>query len=217
MVISFPAVGASLPPTQAMEHDAVRASQHIYRVLLDAISHPGQVWKLISHPHIAIERNLPYPWLASVLMALVDHEVSLHVVPAPSIDVMQEALARRTRVKSTALTRADFVAADARHFSPQLLLDMNAGSLDYPDDGATIVLQVESLVANHGAMLTFTGPGINGEISRAGGDLTPELLNTRNRVVRDYPLGIDMFIVDRNGQVMAIPRTTTIAIQEGGN
>lgn len=216
MATPSPTVGSSLAPTQEMETDAIRAMQHIYRRLLDAMSHPGQVWQLIKHPHLRAESPIEADWMASLVMTLVDHEVSLHVVDAPLFNGMQDVVSRRTRVQITTIEAADFVVADVARFDADLVASIKIGSLDYPNDGATLVLQVGDLNTVAGPTMVLTGPGVNESHKRPLGDLTTGILAARNAATADYPLGIDLIVIDRSGRVMALPRTTVIAIRDGG-
>lgn len=213
----FTSVGSSLPPTPEMETDIVRATQHIYRRLVDAMSHPGQTWQLIRHPYMSMEQNPNPTWIASVLLTLVDHETTLHVVPYPDSTDLRNVMTRRTRAAEVALSDADFLAADVASFDPETITAMKRGSLDYPDDGATLVLQVKSLSTTEGPSIALSGPGIKGEYIRPLGDLSTGLIAARNEVTHDYPLGIDVIVVDRSGLVMALPRTTSISVRDGGN
>lgn len=210
-------VGSSLPPTPEMETDIVRATQHIYRRLVDAMSHPGHRWQLIPHPLMSIEQNQNPTWMASVLLTLVDHEMTLHVVESADSTDLRNIMTRRTRATEVPMSEADFVAADMASFDPDSMTTMKRGTLDYPDDGASIVLQVESLTATGGPSIALTGPGVKGEVVLPLGELTTGFIAARNEVTQDYPLGIDVIVVDRSGLVMALPRTTSVSVRDGGN
>jgi alpha-D-ribose 1-methylphosphonate 5-triphosphate synthase subunit PhnH len=95
------------------------------------------------------------------------------------------------------LARAD-IAPD---FTPAL------GTLESPEQGATLLLVVQSL--REGQALTLTGPGIQGqrEIRLRGMDV--RWLKAREDWNGAFPLGIDMLLLAGN-EVMALPRTTLI-------
>ena len=209
-------VGSSLPPTPDMHTDAVRASQHIYRRLLDAMSHPGYVWSIVRHPLLQDDIERGTDWLASIAMTLVDHEVSMHIVDSPAFTNLHDVIVRRTCVEIAPVSEADFILAEINNFDADLIGEMKIGTLDYPNDGATLILQIESLSSNDGPSMTLSGPGVNGSFSRPLGDLTVGVIATRNQATSGYPLGIDAIIVDRHGQIMAFPRTTRISISDRG-
>ena len=207
--------GAALPPTPDMAHDPVRATQHIYRVLLDALSNPGITVPLVQHPHLAQEQALSQPWLASVLLTLVDHETSLAVLPFPGHQLLVDAVQRRTRVEMTTVEVADFVVAEVASIPAGLPLHMNHGTLDYPNDGATLLLGTGAGLRSSGQELELSGPGIDGRRTLPLGEIPTELIEARNEAVSDYPLGIDLFLVDAGGTVTGLPRTTAVVIRDG--
>lgn len=207
--------GAALPPTSLMTADPVRATQHIYRVLLDALAHPGIAYPLIRHPHLALEAEPPHPWLASAALTMLDHETSLAAVPFPGHDALVDVIQRRTQVTMTAVEDADFVVAELASTPAELPLRMKRGTLDYPNDGATLLIGVDAAPGQNGHAIEITGPGIDGRGALPPSQLPLDLLAARNEAVADYPLGIDMFLFDREGHVIGLPRTTTVVIREG--
>ena len=71
------AAGTALPPTPAMRDDPIRATQHLFRLTMDALANPGSVRHAIHHP-LFVDGETPFnPFLASLAMTLLDHEVSL--------------------------------------------------------------------------------------------------------------------------------------------
>jgi alpha-D-ribose 1-methylphosphonate 5-triphosphate synthase subunit PhnH len=110
---------------------------------------------------------------------------------------------------------------------------LNPGTLLYPEDGATLVLDVERICQAFahrpesdeeakrpsGAAgllnLRMVGPGVPGSRSiRVRGAQAP-LIEARNRLCAEYPMGIDVVLVTDDGTMAAIPRTTRL-IGEGG-
>jgi alpha-D-ribose 1-methylphosphonate 5-triphosphate synthase subunit PhnH len=91
--------------------------------------------------------------------------------------------------------------AEAPVFSPRL------GTLDTPEDGATVILMVESLT--DGAALTLTGPGIKATSTISPKGLAPGWLTARARWCADFPMGVDLVLADANC-LTVFPRTTKI-------
>lgn len=201
-----PTPGAALPPVDAMTHDAVRAMQQIYRVLLDAMAHPGLVYQLITHPQISIDESTAHPAVASVLLTLADHEVSLHIDGGD--DALEQLLVRRLRVSIVPATEADFVVTRLATLDPTLLRRVKRGSLEYPEDGATVIIVCDALTAADGSRLTLRGPGIREALSVRLPGLSELVLRARAEAVSGYPPGIDILLVDDAGRVIGLPRTT---------
>lgn len=189
--------------------EPVRDTQVTFRVLLDAMARPGTVKRL---PVAA--RDAPVnPWLAAVLVTLLDHEVSLAVEPFDGGDALELFVRQRTAVASAAAEDADFVVASADRLDPVLPRRLRQGTLAYPNDSATLLILVPSLDQSdpNGVLLELTGPGVpTGHQARVTG-LDPALFDARDEVA-EYPCGIDLILVDPAGRVAALPRTTTIEV-----
>ena len=99
----------------------------------------------------------------------------------------------------------------------QALRNARVGTLTDPHLGATVVLEVEELEADPPEgrpALTLRGPGI--EVSRRlSGVWRPDWPTTRNVKTAEFPLGIDLFLVDRRGSTSALPRTTQMELGSG--
>lgn len=97
------------------------------------------------------------------------------------------------------------------------LAELKPGSLLEPEDSATAIYSVEELATGQGdpAALTLrlTGPGIQTEhwLSIKGLEVSELALFQATRA--HFPLGIDIFLVDRAGRVAGLPRTTRLARQ----
>jgi alpha-D-ribose 1-methylphosphonate 5-triphosphate synthase subunit PhnH len=203
--------GAAQPLPGAAAQDPVRVNQHLFRVVLDALANPGTVRPLIVHPLVARTGQLFNPWLASVLVTLLDHEVSLHVDGDPTLG---EFLHRRTRVALTDAGSASFVVASAAAMPADLPERLRVGSLAYPDDGATFLLEVDGFGPESpaGIDLRLTGPGIEHERMLHVTGLPAAFVESRARSNVGYPMGIDVLLFDGSGNVVGLPRTTDVAV-----
>ncbi|MDQ3701658.1 MAG: phosphonate C-P lyase system protein PhnH [Chloroflexota bacterium] len=109
------------------------------------------------------------------------------------------------------------------------------GTLAYPDGAATLVVAVplidqesinQDLIEQErgagGLSLILSGPGVPPPIdgSAEGGrtlwvrGLSAPFFASREEAVRDYPTGVDLFLVDSAGRIAGLPRST--AVQIGG-
>lgn len=218
MVMTTPPPGSALPPAEETRRDPVRASQYIFRVLLDALANPGTIRPLIVHPLIAADASSVQPYIASLLVTMLDHEVSLHIAQADDADALRDLVVRRTRVAMALASDADFVVA-AADMDSSLPEQLKRGSLEFPDDGATLVVRVPSLTDPDvtGLNLALRGPGIPETRSLRVSGIGAGTIESRNHAVANYPTGIDLLLTDDAGMVAGIPRTTVITItQEGG-
>jgi alpha-D-ribose 1-methylphosphonate 5-triphosphate synthase subunit PhnH len=191
--------------------EPVRDAQRTFRVLLDAMARPGTVTRL----PVAASDAPVNPWLAAALVTLLDHEVSLALEPFERGDSLELFVRQRTAVGSATADAADFVVAAWDHLDSQLPARLRQGSLAYPNDSATLVILVPTLdqAAPAGLELALAGPGVPaGHTVRIGG-LSAELFEARDDAA-EYPCGIDMMLIDPDGRVAALPRSTAIRIAD---
>jgi alpha-D-ribose 1-methylphosphonate 5-triphosphate synthase subunit PhnH len=187
-------------------------------VLLDALANPGTVRPGIVHPRLDTESVPVNPWLTSVLLTLLDHEVSLHVAPGPGAVALSDFMVRRARTTLTDAGSATFVAAQATSLEHDLPEQLRRGTLEYPDDGATLLVDVRSL--DQGVTgdleLSLTGPGIRTVQRLRLSGIGSRFFHSRNRANAHYPMGIDIVLIDGIGRVVGLPRTTELTIYAEG-
>lgn len=165
--------------------------QRAFRALMRAFAYPGRPADLADTGTAA---------LTAVLATLLDGEASL---ADPHIRV-DEADWPRLEARRAAPEAADFVALDgarAPDFTPRL------GTLESPEKGATLILQVAALGV--GETLRLTGPGIADVAQLAVTGLHPAWLAARRNWCAAFPLGVDFILVDEQ-QAVCLPRTTHI-------
>jgi len=189
--------------------DVTFDSQIIFRSLLDAMARPGSIVVL---PDINI--NLPvmnqYPLL--LLMTLLDHEVSFCVSghDDANVNVNRQAVAEylrsNTGSKESALRDADFILV-CEGSSHGLIRRAKQGTLEYPDESATVVYDVGSIGdsgsegdgSHEGDMLAeLSGPGIAGKCIIA-------ISGMEQAEIEDV-------LSDRNGNIACIPRSTNVRV-----
>lgn len=203
--------------------DEVLDSQRVFRALLNALVRPGRV---VSLPN-AIPSVPPgvHPRLAQVAVTLLDQEVTFAV--AAGDETLANWVARRTGAERTGAASAEFLLADGSRPVQELAV-LPAGTLEFPERGATAVLAVACLsgVAADGGKLPAAGgadqpprAGLALEVSGPGVAVTHRLwvwgLAAENLAVfaernEAYPLGIDLFLVDAAGWVAGLPRTVRV-------
>ena len=191
--------------------DTIFDSQKIFRILLDAFAHPGKVANL-SDLKIAPPSSISKA-SAGVLFTLLDIEVGFAVSTSDKKlrERIEEYFIINTGVRLKNLESADFILALGE--LPKLER-IKRGSLEYPDQGATVIYSVEeineSLFGIDSLSLTLTGPGINGKRVLSLKGLKKQEVMKIMEVNREFPLGADFLFTDRKGKFFALPRSTKI-------
>ena len=194
--------------------DPIRDTQAIFRTALNALSWPGSIQQLPAAAGAPAN-----PWAAGLLITLLDHETTLAVEPFPDAEALEVFVRQRTSAGDAQAVEADFILAFAETIDPELPLRVKHGSLEYPDDGATIVVAVQSLDqhAQSGARLKLDGPGVPEGHELRVTDLPVEFFEARAEVARHYPCGVDTILVDAEGRLTALPRSARITVVEEGS
>lgn len=170
-------------------------TRETFLALIWSLSYPGRVYELPAR----------YDAFSAIADTLLDLETSYFTLDA----LLGEYLAR-SGARSLSPERA------AYHFYPDLdarkletLTRADAGTLLYPDHGATLFIGCEF---RGETTLRLSGPGISPArmpVVQVGG--IPAEFWTR-RAAHRYPLGWDVYLVSRT-QVVGLPRTTRITVE----
>ncbi len=113
-----------------------------------------------------------------------------------------------------AMTGAQRAAADDCHYlfadapSLELLERANPGSLENPETSATCIF---TFPGDDGTPVLLRGPGIK-EHQTLHLPLARELVDHLIAMRPPFPLGIDLFLLDRDGFLLGLPRTTAIEV-----
>ncbi len=183
--------------------DPVEDAQHIFRVLLTALSRPGTAQVL---PVLPAAPSPLYPATSAVLQTLIDFETPLWL--QSSTKELSAWLRFHCSVPLVATPEnAAFAVIDRPLEMPPLPV-FSQGLPEYPDRSAMVILQVNGF-AHDG--LRLSGPGIENE-HRLGIDGLPSGFW---RAWRDSqamaPLGVDLLFVTSD-HVLGLPRSTHVEI-----
>lgn len=196
-------------------YDQVFDGQRHYRSLLQATARPGTIAQLDD-----VELDIPPQYRrATALVALTlfsgDSTYSLDFAGPEGCEFLN----RETAAVPGTPEQADFVILrDAGRFD--VLGQMRTGTLQYPDLGATAIVQVDAVspAPMPGALrLGLTGPGIEreAEVFVLGADT--ELFELRRQINAEFPMGIDIFFtcdsLSAGPCVLALPRTTQVVCE----
>ena len=179
-----------------MHTTTIEQGHAAFRAVLQAMSRPGTI--------VALPEGEAEPAMR-LLTCLMDNETCFTVLGDPDLAA---GLARQTGGRPVALAEADFIIA-AHGVTGSCLAGCRRGSLEYPHTGATVVYLVRCL-GGPGMAIGLAGPGIRERevlVVDGLGSGEPAILAAINR---DFPLGVDAILLDREGRLACIPRSTTI-------
>jgi alpha-D-ribose 1-methylphosphonate 5-triphosphate synthase subunit PhnH len=172
--------------------------QQVFRELMKAYSYPGIM--------VSAERSGRDNICDSVLHCLLDRQVSLFAESGIVADI----LLKRIQIKRMEAEYADFLIYPENCLPEGLKPKL--GSLDHPEQSATIILLVNSL-GEGPFQAQMRGPGIRHALSFHCSDSLTKWLYLRNEWCCNFPLGVDLLLIGDRGMV-AIPRSLTIDFQE---
>jgi alpha-D-ribose 1-methylphosphonate 5-triphosphate synthase subunit PhnH len=177
--------------------DPVLDAQASFRAVLEAMSRPGRVQSIVSPPEVPPGLS---PSAAAVLLTLVDESTPLRIAAGAEA----AAWVRFHCGCPLVAHGASFVLDPAAS-----LLDLDPGTDEEPQSGATLILDVAALVEGEGWRLT--GPGIRDahrlRVTGAPAGFVADWARNRAR----FPRGVDA-ILCAGTRIAALPRS--VAIEE---
>jgi alpha-D-ribose 1-methylphosphonate 5-triphosphate synthase subunit PhnH len=193
-------------------------SQAAFRALLDALSRPGSVCRLPDCSYKGAPRGFCAPAL-SILKTLCDHRVSFSVGGGSGDSQWMRYLEANLATPFKGAEEADYVLFDGTRFDEDFAL-LKRGSAEFPETSATAVLCVGRLAEGVGenagentprsCRLVLTGPGVRERASLTLAGFDHRYTEERGRANRFPPMGIDLFLVDPEGRVAGIPRSSAV-------
>lgn len=192
-----------------MAIDLVHDTQEVFRTILHCMSRPGTIKNIEEIGRPIGQHDDCHHSIFVTAITLLDAEVRFHIV-GENAEEIGEHLSSFTFSKVTELHEADyiFIMKDA---SEQIISNVfkkaKKGTLTNPDQSATILIETDRF--SPGSRLTLEGPGIK-HTEKVDIDASECWLAERAEANKEYPLGVDMILVDRDSNMMCLPRTTMI-------
>lgn len=184
--------------------DPVFEAQSTFKTLMDGMARPGTI-ATVSAP--SAPPSPMGPGAGAIALTLCDHDTPVYLSPALMEAGVQGWLAFQTGSLLTEdRTEAAFAFFEKGAALPALST-FSMGSQEYPDRSTTIVAELPDL--SGGAMLTLSGPGIDGEATIAPQGLPPHFESMWRENAALYPRGVDLVLVS-GAEILCLPRTTAI-------
>jgi alpha-D-ribose 1-methylphosphonate 5-triphosphate synthase subunit PhnH len=200
------------------QFDFVHDIQGCYRRMVLALSRPGELQNLSREGSLAASlSSLPGPLLVMAL-TLLDAETTFALLPEQDTHAAAVAreLAQLTYARPVVPEEAAYLIAPTGSLAAAIEV-APAGTLLAPHRGGTILAEVEQLSSETedapgpGLKIGLDGPGIKttGRVRVT----TPEpdtWITLREEKNSEFPLGVDLLLVDREGALLGLPRTTRV-------
>ncbi len=193
--------------------DDVFDSQATFRVLLDSLSRPGTVGILPSRRYQSLPKGFCPPAL-SILKTMCDHRVSFSVGSSDQRPDWVRYLEINLSTPFQKVEEADYVIFQGDRFDADFTR-LNHGTLEFPEYSATALICVgrlsdEGEPGRPGCELRLSGPGVRDLALLSVTGLDVRYIEERSRTNMFYPMGVDIFLVDSDGRVSGIPRTSAV-------
>lgn len=193
-------------------YDPVFDAQKHYRTLLECTARPGTIGQL---DDVSLEVPPPLNRAAALIaLTLLSADSSFYL--AQNEQSATEFLSRETLAKPADAGKADFLFVTDANRTEEVECARH-GVLAYPEQGATVVIQVAALSPAPmpgGLRLTLTGPGIETETVAFVSGAPESLFETLRRRNAEFPLGIDAYLtcdsLSAGPCVLGLPRTTRV-------
>lgn len=185
------------------------ASQATFDAIMRSISEPGTIRQIPS-----AQRSSDIPDIASLALALADVDVTVAANLAAtrnSQPPITELVADATGATITDLDDAWIALLDQP--TPAEMQLLSTGSALEPELAARVAIAVDGLSrTRHDGWteLVLSGPGVPGQRSLWVSGVDPAVLQGLGQASGHFPAGLDTWLFDPNGQVAAIPRSTTV-------
>ncbi|HEV7457493.1 MAG TPA: phosphonate C-P lyase system protein PhnH [Roseococcus sp.] len=185
-------------------NNPVLDAQAGFRALMEAMARPGRSQRVIPPPDLPAGLE---PAAAATILTLADAETPLWT------DAGEEArawIAFHTGAPLVAEPGAAMLLLNVQPAMPPLL-SLLAGEDEAPQEGATLIRQVEGL--SEGSGWRLAGPGIEREHRLAVTGLPQDFLAQWRANAARFPRGVDV-VLCAGAALAALPRS--LALREGG-
>jgi alpha-D-ribose 1-methylphosphonate 5-triphosphate synthase subunit PhnH len=192
-------------------YDEVFDAQREFRMIMDCMAHPGKINRLPLmdiQPPSHLNRGS-----ALIGFALLNSDVLFHV-SGENNEETSSYIAMNTGAQVAIIGNADFIFING-YEEAATISEAKKGSLSYPEDSATLIVDVDQISDEYFAdavKVVLKGPGIKTETVVYVSGIYKELLQAVKTQNSEFPLGIDLMLADRNCNMICVPRSNQFVV-----
>ena len=196
-------------------------SHDVFRSMLDSLSRPGTISQLTALESVDVPRCI------IPLLAIVDVETRFAVIDNISTSRnWSELIGSATGAPPASLTESSWVVALSEPTRDNME-DLPRGSALAPERGCGLVVACALLsegfdhddATQESTSIALTGPGVDGQKIVTISGISNYFFESLCDLNGSFPAGVDVWMVDQSGQILALSRSTQISIlaqQHGG-
>jgi phosphonate C-P lyase system protein PhnH len=197
-----------------------RESQSVFGALLDSLARPGRATSMSR----ALVDRVPPAVAAMLILADVDVAVAVVTDGTPELEPWRDVVTGVSGATPAAIGNAEVVVVLGA-LSPDLLHALRRGSREHPELGARLIVSCRIITecrdagAHYAAeldgavRLMWNRPGCTASSMLLVTGPSLEALEALAHVNDQSPTGIDTWLVDDDGIVVAIPRGSKLHVQ----
>ncbi|WP_449316919.1 phosphonate C-P lyase system protein PhnH [Rubneribacter sp.] len=202
------------------EDAELHRAQRAFRSVLDAFARPGTIGRVEPAPDNPARPAALGGALEAAVRLFVDQAVSFAVADTEA-DEMASYLVSETHARRLPVPDADFVVVPARadaRTAFQAVREACPGTLASPEKGAFLLVGCAQLAegGTQAALreVELSGPGVRG--TRRFSVDRVEWLAARDARADEFPCGVEILLVDGEGRVAAVPRSSQARLVQAG-
>ncbi len=174
----------------------------VFRAVADAMAHPGEIRRVDARPPAPPQLM---PASAALCLTLLDFETPLWLQQPQA--AVNEYLRFHCSCPITAEPAQAAFALIGNTLDMPAVSAFNAGSPEYPDRSATLLIQVNSLSNASGVRLS--GPGLRGSVYLDVAGIPAAYWHALQASRAAFPCGIDIVFI-WGERIAALPRTSQV-------
>ena len=194
--------------------DIVFDSQRVFKILMSSFAFPGRINKLPEIHLSGIDQK--YNPAIIPLLALLDLETSFNIVgdDIEEIERIIKYFEINTGAKYKDTKDTDYCLSINKSMGDVFKL-LNKGILEEPDKSTTLFYFIESIskTETNSFSIILSGPGIKDQETLSINGLSKAEIEEWLEDRANYPLGIDIFLIDKIGNITGLPRSIKISMK----